>query len=478
MARMVRAHLSLGTLALLVGCGGHASSGPPERIVLVVVDTLRADAVPWYGAPEASAPFLAELARDATVFDAAHSTSSWTAPATASLLTSLWPFQHGVLNGLVTARALTSSGVPVLTSRLPRTAPTLAETLSEAGWRTFGVSANPNVGTEAGFDRGFDRFACIEGSARAVHAAAEAWRDEFLAAERAFLYLHYMDPHAPYHLRGTVLDAATTSALERYLEGAPVNRPAYADDPRGLRVRHVLNAQRDGSLALDRARTAAVLRAAYDSEVRFFDARFRELFERFELDGAWLVVTADHGEEFGDHGGFGHEFSLYEELTRVPLFVRGPDGTAAGPPGASGARVARPVSLVDVVPTVRRFASAPALAPEAGHDLFARPIGEALFAGRTEPTTDGATRTLNAVWREPWKWIGRPRGGPELFDLAADPRERTNLARERPAEAEALAGELARAFAEAPRHERELVETELDADRRAELESLGYLGEE
>ena len=472
--------LVVGCLGL-VGCGTSGSDSEPQRIVLIVVDTLRADALPWYGAEPEKAPFLAELTETSTVFERAHSTSSWTGPATASLLTSLWPFQHGVLNGLVAARALAETGVPVLTSRLPASAPTLAEVLASGGWRTFGVSANPNVAAEAGFDRGFERFVTLEGSAAAVGDAVEAWREEFLSSERAFLYLHYMDPHAPYHLRETELDEGTQAALDRYLADAPPNRPAYSKDPRGLRVRHVLRAQRDGRLALSVAATADLLRAAYASEVRFFDARLRELWERFELDSAVVIVTADHGEEFGEHGGFGHEFSLFEELTHVPLLVREPGARQGGRPAATVGRIAHPVSLVDVFPTVRRFAAAPELGVEAGFDLFEPlPNGapRTLVAGRTEGTADGGSRTLNAVWSDPLKWIGQAgTGAVQLFDLESDPGEHRSLSAERAQDARALGDSLKSLFSTAPRHEREFVETELDADRRAELESLGYWGD-
>ena len=472
-----RAFWPLALSAALLGCGPSTSdaNAAPQRIVLVVVDTLRADALPWYGASAEAAPFLAELAGTSSVFEKARSTSSWTGPATASLLTSQWPFQHGVLNGLVAARALAETGAPVQTGRLPSTAPTLAEVLAGDGWRTFGVSANPNVAAEAGFDRGFDRFVTLEGSAVAVAEAAEVWRDEYLSADRAFLYLHYMDPHAPYHLRDVQLDEATQEALDRYLEEAPPNRPAYADDPRGLRVRHVLSAQREGRLALSTAAVTDLMRAAYASEVQFFDARFRELWERFELDSALVIVTADHGEEFGDHGGFGHEFSLFEELTHVPLCVREPGGRPAG----AAARVADPVSLVDVFPTVREFAGAPALGVEAGQDLRApRDGARVLVAGRTESTTDGGSRTLNAVWSDPLKWIGEAgTGAVQLYDLSSDPTERQSLSATRTDDVQALGAALTNLFRTAPRHEREFVETELDAERRAELESLGYLGD-
>jgi hypothetical protein len=174
-----RATFSLSGLALvLAGCAGEAP--PPPSIVLVVVDTLRADRLPMYGGPPDAAPFLAELAERSLVFENAWSPSSWTLPATVSVLTSLHPFQHGVedLVGL----ELPAGSEPVPVARIPDEVATLAEELRAAGYRTFGVVSNVLLGSEVGLERGFDRFVRLDDEdADAVNARVEAWRAEILA---------------------------------------------------------------------------------------------------------------------------------------------------------------------------------------------------------------------------------------------------------------------------------------------------------
>jgi arylsulfatase A-like enzyme len=168
-------------------------------VVLIVVDTLRADRLPFYGCARNTAPFLDELAQRSLVFENAWSPSSWTLPATVSILTSVHPFQHRVasLHGL----ELKPGDEPVPVDCIPAEVETLAESMQRAGYRTFGIASNVLVGSAVGFDRGFDRFVRLEDEdADAVNASAASWRDEMLA-ERPFLYVHYFDPHDTFHAR-------------------------------------------------------------------------------------------------------------------------------------------------------------------------------------------------------------------------------------------------------------------------------------
>src|SRR5262245_26042641 len=226
---------------------------PPRHIVVILIDTLRADDCPSYGYPKNAAPFLSRLAAESVVFDHAYSTSAWTAPATASLFSGVYPFQHNVTTGFAVTQQMRSTGAEVELDRLPDGIETIAEALKHAGYDTFAVTGNLNVRQEMGFAQGFDRFWSASSgkpSAEELNAKLEQWRQRIEKSPRYLLYAHYMDPHRPYRERG----------------------PLAAGDPAGGEM------------------------AAYDSEISYVDAHLEELFERF----GWLrndtlvVVVADH----------------------------------------------------------------------------------------------------------------------------------------------------------------------------------------
>ena len=143
-----------------VGCDRDSAEWD-GNIVLVVIDTLRADRLPFYGCEKDTAPFLNELVADSVLFESAWSTSSWTAPATASIFTGTYPNQHGVVTNLRIAGLLEDRGEPIELNRIPESFETIPLFLRSQGYRTFGVSSNPNIDSRRGFDRGFDRFAMI-----------------------------------------------------------------------------------------------------------------------------------------------------------------------------------------------------------------------------------------------------------------------------------------------------------------------------
>jgi len=340
LARFVTRALVVAALPALFACPRMEARRP--NVLVVVVDTLRADHLSFYGYPVETAPFLAAQAARSVVFENAWSTSSWTAPAAASLFTGVYPVEHGVHLGVNAVEMLQRGGAKVTLDRVPDALETLPELMRGLGYRTFGVSDNPNVSEAQGFAAGFDRFENYDyAGAPRVNASVEALLPEIGSAERWFVYLHYMDPHQPYHPR------------RRYLQ-----RPRGAD-------------------------AHAASRAAYDSEIGWVDEHIRRAFELLRVDDATLVVfAADHGEEFGDHGGTSHRFKLYEELTRVPFFLRVPDL----PPR----RVTVPVSLVDLRPTLRALLGLPPSEQDSGVDLTPvmaaagnAPAERALFASRT-----------------------------------------------------------------------------------------------
>lgn len=422
-------------LAVASAAAALLGPGPPPRrpnVVVVLIDTLRADHLPMYGYRADTAPFLDRLAAESVVFSAAQSTSAWTAPATASLFTSLYPFQHQVVTGMMVTQQMHEIGKEIRLNRLPPDVPTLPEVMKGAGYTTFGVAANVNIGETMGFARGFDHFRHIGGdvSAFALSEKAVQWERRLRRASPYFLYMHFLDPHAPYNQ----------------------NAPWFVatGDPEADRL------------------------AAYDSEIRLVDSVLEELYRKLGWDrDTLLVVLSDHGEEFGDHGGKGHGQTLYAEMLHVPLIVHAPGLFAPR-------RVSEPVGIIDVLPTLRDVAGVPADSRDEGRTL--RPL---LEGGPVDPERrslfahllrrDQNDRLLHSVRRGRWKYIEGTSGDPLLFDLAHDPREAANLAPASPA----LAGHLRTNLRTSVRTARSFsggqAATVMDPETAETLRALGYV---
>ncbi len=457
-----------GVVALgLVGCGGERAERKPN-VVVVLIDTLRPDHLPAYGYAHATTPYLAELAARGVVFEHAYSASTWTAPATASLFTGLYPNQHGITEGFFVhmARTARADEAPseeraqseggaagaergsrgdmdrwegpqastVSLNRIPDALATVPELFARAGYATFGASANVNITARIGFDRGFAHFADFTGPEHGKGAAAELirdqvreWKPHMSGDAPYFLYLHLNDAHAPRRERA----------------------PLYAPD--------------SGPFASERA--------AYDGELRYLDGVLRELSRELEWDDDTLVcVLSDHGEEFGEHGGTGHGYSIHSELMRIALFFTWP----AQLPG--GRRVETPVSIVDVLPTLAQLAGLGASNEVAGVSLApalagrAAPPERTLFALRFR---EGGVRQLWAAQRGPWKLILSGKG-PQLFDHSSDPFEKRNVAAEHPERVAALMAELKAFRALEPAATGAKVNVQLDENALKALRELGY----
>ena len=258
---------------------------PRPNIVIFLADTLRADHLGLYGHPCGTSPRLDEFAREAVTFDQAWSVSSWTGPAVASLFTGLGPEAHGV------------HGLDI---RLVDSVLTLAESLSAGGYRTAAFVGNELLDPGRGFAQGFETWngrtplAVYGARPQSVVDHALRWLDS--NTEPFFLYVHTLDPHGPY-------------------DPAPEHRILFAvhDHP--------------GDDPLPRMRGQ---RAAYEGEIHEADAAFGAFVDSLRtrglLDRSLVAFTADHGEEFDDHGRRGHGHTLYPELVRVPLVLRLPGG--------------------------------------------------------------------------------------------------------------------------------------------------------
>ncbi|MBN1770083.1 MAG: sulfatase [Deltaproteobacteria bacterium] len=306
----------------------------PRNVVLLLIDTQRADhtepyavpglrvRLPWRGG-DVQTPLLRALGEEGTVFEAAIAPENWTLPSTASLLTGMFPTTHGA------QRERDALSPEVLL---------LPQFLKQQGFRTAGFVANGHVSAATGFDRGWDLFKNYikEGVS---NRADDVFRDAltWIRANRGspfFLYLHTVDPHVPYDPPGRY--------LERY-DGASYAGPVQPRDTAAL-----LERVKAGQLVLterDRVR----LQALYKAEATYHDEALKRFWDELGAaglqDDTLLIVAADHGEEFLEHGKVGHGHSLFQELLHVPLVFRFPGLPA-------GRRVAEYVSLLDVAPTI------------------------------------------------------------------------------------------------------------------------------
>jgi arylsulfatase A-like enzyme len=282
----------------------HTQPAKPH-VFLYVIDTARRDAV-FESLSKTNDPALQSMRSRFVEYPAARSASSWTLPSVTSLLTGLLPDRHGVMQG---DRPLPPAGPETLAQRLRR-----------AGYQTLGISNSFLVGPKYGLDRGFDSFLLsdqlhsIAVHSNEVRRVLRSWLVSQWNPDRPiFAYVHTVEPHAPYE------DMQV-----------PVERLSRPVSPKDDTVRRLNEAYR----------------REIDRSLREF-GRFLALLEYFDLlEDSLVILTSDHGEEFGEHGGLGHGRTLFSEVIRVPLWVRYPRGAGGG------ARVDRDVSLVDVLPTL------------------------------------------------------------------------------------------------------------------------------
>jgi arylsulfatase A-like enzyme len=424
----------LPALCWLPACKGGKTQGRPN-VVLVVIDTLRQDHLPFYGYRLNTAPFLTELAARGVVCESCTSTSSFTSPASASILTSLYPFQHGVHKGLIVTLNQQSEDPTLRLNRIPNAVLTLGEWLRDEGYRTFAVADNLNICEAEGFTQGFDRFATMNNlGAAQVGRQARLWQKEMRAGAPYFLYLHYMDPHAPY-----------LACKPWYVAGGDELQDAIA---------------------------------RYDSEIRSVDEQLRELSSELSWDeNTILVVTADHGEEFLEHGQTGHGKSLYNEVLRVPLLFWSSSSPLAPQ------RLPQEVSTVDIMPTIGAMLGMKAAEGFSGISLWpflradARRPPRPLFATLLASLPDGPDASLRAtIWGQ-WKYIVTDEQVRELYDTRSHPRERINQFG-RPG-TEPIAAKLNGLFlafkTSCPVFPQDVSQVKIDDKLLEELKTLGYV---
>jgi arylsulfatase A-like enzyme len=432
----------LALLPLVLACGRSA----PDHVILIVVDTLRADHLGFYGHSSPTTPELDRWTSRGLVFDHAFATSPWTLPTFGSVLTGLWPAQHGA------GSRMPEGGRRWRRRPLSPTVPTLPEVLREHGFTTGAIVNNAFLRPHFGAARGFDTYDYEKGRrAAAVIDLATDWLAD-PSRKRLFLMLHLIDPHLPYQ--------APAEFLGRF---GPSSQDALE-----LRGRKKIVDRLEDLTAADRE----ALRARYDEEIASLDHELGRFFTYLVDAGMWdrtlVVLTSDHGEELFDHGGFEHGHSMFQEVLRVPLVVWGP-GVAAG-------RNRTPVSVVDLKPTILDAVGVAFGDGLAGESLWGMALGKSR-SPRREMLAQNILwgRELASLVAWPYKLILDPKHDRvQLYDLSADPAEQQDLATQRPEVAVELRRRLEDRLAvlETPSHE---PDEDISSETEDELRALGYL---
>jgi arylsulfatase A-like enzyme len=459
MSRRLRRVARLAGIAALalpwLACGAAPEREPAARpasslpdVLLVSLDTTRADRLGVYGHPHATSPVLDRLAAESLVFERAVSTSSWTLPAHASLFTGKLPTAHGARfdpeGELLLGEALPGDEVPPFrASTIAPAEQTLAERLAEAGYATLGVAGGPWLkrvfGLTAGFAAWDESGVTSWQGAPGPHVTDAALTLLAEAGERPFfLFVNYFDPHSPY-------------------------RPPLLDR---LRVLGNPFAELRGGLA------RALQHNAYDGEIRRMDRELGRLLDALRVRGRYrdslIVVTADHGELFGEGGRFGHGNHLSEAELHVPLLVKLPGGARAGE------RVTARVSTAGVFALILEQAGLP------GDDGALPAVTEALPAPVVAETYPLAQASAAGHWRALYvgnlKYLWNSAGRHELRDLSEGWDPDSNRIDDSPELARRLDRQLTEILtaAQSPARERPPVRP-VDSETREALESLGYL---
>jgi choline-sulfatase len=418
---------------VVAGCGHNPTPRPTDdiasdrSIVLITIDTLRADRLGSYGSARGLTPALDRFAQRATRFTAAITQVPLTLAAHATLLTGLHPARHGVRTND--------------RFRLSADVPTVADTVRRRGYQTAAFIGGYPLTASSGLGRGFDRYDDeflhranrVERSADEVVDSALAWIDRGGAAShKAFVWLHLFDPHSPY------------TPPESFAA-------AYPGMP-------------------------------YDGEVAYTDRAIGRFFDELQRRGifvaATVIVVADHGESLGEHGERTHGTFLYDSTLRVPLLIKLPDDTRGSDTPSSIAGDARPrvvdvpVEIADIAPTIAALAGA-AFGPTDGRSLLPLIRGAAgdpdrpAYAESYYQNILLGWSPLRAVRTRRWKFVEAPRA--ELYDLDRDPNEQHNAIADRSALAAALQRDLPAGPDKMP-----VAAPKQPADSSERLRSLGY----
>jgi arylsulfatase A-like enzyme len=444
-----------------------STTTPKYNVVLISIDSLRADHVGCYGYSRNTTPAIDRLASQGVRFAEAISTSSWTLPTHLSIFTSRYQISHGVMHE---------------SYKLSEAVPTLGEVMSAAGYATAGFVSAPYVAAHYGYARGMDVYRDLSreyGHRREARSAivseeltklAVDWIDK--QKDRPFfLFYHNFDAHYDY---------TPPPPYDRMFD------PDYDGDVDG---NHFIESKAVNP-HMDRRDLDHII-SLYDGEIRYIDDHIALLLKKLDDLGlrrkTLVLLVSDHGDEFFEHGNKGHHRTLYDEVLDVPMIVRLPTGAHAG------TVVDEPVSLIDLMPTILDYAEVPAPEGLQGLSLVplmaGRPSGRSalysLFFDKRGLNLQAARRTQSSKVIQHFNRITHPSRRPtELYDLESDPSEQNDLAATDPAETrrqlDILAGFLEEQWLVNRRLEHLSAggnRVEIDADTMEALKALGYVGD-
>lgn len=427
------------------------------HVILVTMDTLRADALGCYGASGNPSPKIDSFAAGATLYERCVSTAPWTVPSHASLFTGLFPFEHGAISFDIERRAIN-------VNPLAEEHTTLAEALREEGYHTGGFVANRvYLDPRHGLAQGFDEWDVAREQGTMLNHRALRWLDAAIAEDPTrpcLLFVNYMDTHRPYN----VLPA------EGEREYSATEQPSVLLDR--LIETVMVNGKEDAALE-------ALVREQYARSVRNLDRAVGELFtalrERDLFENSVIVLTSDHGEYFGEHGLVEHSKDVYEEALAVPLILRAPGQEHAERESALASLVDVPALILDRLPeSVRQrpleiFERRPGTHAVFAENHFSRPkdLLRPEFQGRFR-------RERTVLYVDSYKYILSTDGRHELFHLESG--EGTNLVERESEVAGKLADEIERAIEVGRWQGTPVAPGAIDAEYEAAMQALGYLG--
>jgi arylsulfatase A-like enzyme len=410
--------LARGLVALVAAAGGLSCAPPdplprrPHPIIIIDIDTLRADHLGCYGYGRPTTPNIDTFAREALLFEWAFSQAPNTPPSQTSILTGLYPSTHGMVYD---------------EDRVPEEVVTLAEALAAHGYATAGFHDGGYMRDDFRIGQGFELYDNSKGQGLAASGPRAIEWLRAHAEESFLLFVHTYDTHTPY--------APKPPFDAMFMDGVPEPTAGFSPDTETMeKIR--LSKYTDTLLTLPPNDIAYAI-ALYDGEIRFVDTWFGELWSVIRELGldrrATVVVLSDHGEEFQEHGSVLHE-KLYATVTRIPFMIRLPGGRLARP-------VSEVVESIDLMPTLLELAGSPVPGGVQGSSLLPLILGqeenglhvafsESPFFGRNRAVTLGRHHLI----------LTGNNSSAELYDLVADPLEQHDLAGERPPELEVMIG--------------------------------------
>jgi len=464
------AAIFVGVMAFAIGCKGPDGKVLDKpHIVLIVLDTLRRDALSAYGYPAKVSPTFDEFAKKGLLFEDAISTAPWTLPSHASMFTGLLPSKNGCHDE---------------NFKLDSKQVTIAEQLSALGYQTVALYTNPWLNPYTGMDQGFRDYIWVVwpvGKDTTMKKGGEALLKRLVGwnvrrrdtSKPLFLFINLMETHPPFF------------PPEDY-------RRAVAGE-RGVKIKgedSSLNRQMDHDFGVKKipADEIKLQRLVYQGEVAYQDYILAKLLKTLEriAPKALIIITSDHGESFDEHGLVNHQFALYDELVRVPLAMQF-DGCFA-----NGTHVRTPVSLTDLNAMMLRVAKASSkckkhipmkeLIPETRDPdririaEYHRPLLIYRLSHRIDPKIlSTMDRRLEAVMKGPLKLIADSRGAASLYDRSEDPGETRDLSPERPADIEFLRTKLGPWLPFSPFDPTTVKTDHISPEIQDQLKALGYV---